>query len=247
MKSHQRSSIKRTYWAGRKGETDRLSLKDIQEVLWAGRALELNSQWQRSILLGTFLALSYAGYGMLMVQERARELLLNSQLIHWQALGIALFGMVFAYLWICMAKGSKAWYEMYEDMISLYGELIVETEKGEDSQRSHIIKTFAGFNHWQHPSFQKSNESHARDTYCLSTEQGRFSPSRINIAVGIVSLVIWVTLALLHILCIDTGLRQNIVKLLQSGVAMGIAAAFFGFVLGAIFLLLSRCIKSSTL
>lgn len=247
MNSQQRRPIKRTYWAGRKGEADRLSLRDIQEVLWAGRELELNSQWQRSILLGTFLALAYAGYGMLMVQERARELLLNSQLIHWQALGIALFGMVFAYLWICMAKGSKAWYEMYEDMISLYGELIVGTEQGEESQRSHIVKTFAGFNHWQHPGFKKSNESHARDTYCLSTEQGRFSPSRINIAVGIVSLVIWVTLALLHILCIDTGLRQSIVWLLRSGVAIGIAAALLSFVLGAIFLLLSRSIKSSTL
>ena len=226
-------------------DRDHLNLKDIQEVLWAGRELELNSQWQRSILLGTFLALAYAGYGMLMVQERARELLLNSQLIHWQALGIALFGMVFAYLWICMAKGSKAWYEMYEDAIELYGDLIVGTEDGEKSPRSHIVTTFAGFNHWGDLGFRKKSERHTRDSFCLSTNPGGFSPSRINIAIGIVSLVIWVSLALLHILCIDAGFRNGILKLLQSGVAVGLAAILFSVVLGSIFLLLSRKIRSS--
>lgn len=224
---------------------DHLNLKDIQEVLWAGRELELNSQWQRSILLGTFLALAYAGYGMLMVQERARELLLNSQLIHWQALGIALFGMVFAYLWICMAKGSKAWYEMYEDAIELYGDLIVGTEEGEKSQRSHIVTTFAGFNHWGNPGFRRKSERHTRDSFCLSTNPGGFSPSRINIAIGIVSLVVWVSLALLHILCINVEFRDGILKLLRSSVAVGLAAILFGFVLGSIFLLLGRKIRSS--
>ena len=233
-----------------------LTIKDIQEVLWAGRALELNSQWQRSVMVGTFLALSYAGYGALMVQEGALKLLAHSQGLHWQAFGVALLGIVFSYLWTCMAKGSKAWFEMYEAAIELFGnqvrdmeeEEIEELEKaGKSVSRAHVATTFAGFNHWEDGAFWEKYDKRERDTSCLTTRAGRFSPSKINIVIGIFSLGLWVTLAVGHLLCLDNCLRGNIVELLQGQYAIGLAVVLFMFVLGLLFIVFHRQIESSTL
>lgn len=233
-----------------------LSLKDIQDVLWAGRALELNSQWQRSVMVGTFLALSYAGYGALMVQEGALKLLAHSQGLHWQAFGVALLGIVFAYFWTCMAKGSKAWFEMYEAAIGLFGDRIRDMEDeeiataekaGRRVSRTHVAATFAGFNHWDDDSFWERFKRQDRDVSCLTTCAGRFSPSKINIVIGIFSLGLWMTLAVGHLLCLSKDIREAIVNLLQSGYAIGLAAALLGFILGLLFIVFHRQIESSTL
>ena len=257
---YERASKKRLEASSKsKGETvqerECLSLKDIQEVLWAGRELELNSQWQRSIMLGTFLALSYAGYGALMVQEGALKLLAHSKGLHWQAFGVALLGIVFSYLWTCMAKGSKAWFEMYEAAIELFGNQVRDMEEGEIAElekagvrvsRAHVATTFAGFNHWEDGAFWEKYDNRKRDASCLTTRAGRFSPSKINIVIGIFSLGLWVTLAMGHLLCLDDKLRGNIVELLHE-YAIGLAAALFGFILGLLFIVFHRQIESSTL
>ena len=235
---------------------DYLSLKDIQEVLWAGRELELNSQWQRSIMVGTFLALSYAGYGALMVQEGALKLLAHSQGLHWQAFGVALLGIVFSYLWTCMAKGSKAWFEMYEAAIELFGNQVRDMEEGEIAElekagvrvsRAHVATTFAGFNHWEDGAFWDKYDKRKRDAFCLTTRAGRFSPSKINIVIGIFSLGLWVTLAVGHLLCLDDKFRENFIDLLQGKYAIGLTTALFGFILGLLFIVFHRQIESSTL
>ena len=237
-------------------DKDRLSLKDIQEVLWAGRELELNSQWQRSVMVGTFLALSYAGYGALMVQEGALGLLVHSRGLHWQAFGVALLGIVFSYLWTCMAKGSKAWFEMYEAAIELFGNQVRDMEEREIAElekesvrvsRAHVATTFAGFNHWEDGAFWEKYDKRERDASCLTTRAGRFSPSKVNIVIGIFSLGLWVTLAVGHLLCLDDRLRGNIVELLQGDYAIGLAAALLGFILGLLFIVFHRQIESSTL
>lgn len=233
-----------------------LSLKDIQDVLWAGRALELNSQWQRSVMVGTFLALSYAGYGALMVQEGALTLLAHSQGLHWQAFGVALLGIVFAYLWTCMAKGSKSWFETYEAAIELFGNLVrdMEDEKiaaaenaGKRVSRAHVVAAFAGFNHWDDDVFLEKYKKREKDASCLTTCAGRFSPSKINIVIGIFSLGLWMTLAVGHLLCLSKDIRAAIVRLLQGGYAIGLAAVLLGFILGLLFIVFHRQIESSTL
>lgn len=87
--------------------------------------------------------------------------------------GISLLGIVLSVVWIYMMKGSKAWYEVYEK--SIYA---IEREIFQDNQqyvegefakrmRGDFTKAFIGF------------------------DGGAFSPSKINILIGWIILIVW--------------------------------------------------------
>ena len=110
-------------------------------------------------------------------------------------IAITVIGIIFSILWIMMAKGSKAWQEIYEDSIA----------------KVSVIKEF-----WCNKSFNevygetKDNEflfgnlSLKDGTKCdkclFSTAGGAFSVSKINVMIGIVFLIIFVLLFFGHVL-----------------------------------------------
>lgn len=224
----------------------------VYETLWRGRDLEISTQWQRSVLLGTFLVLSFAGYGQLMLREDIGVCLVKSSLIHWQALGIALFGMFFSFLWVYMAKASKAWVEFHEDVIDKFGKMIVANFskdspcEGSNAKAKQQLNHFVGFNHWDVFNIYKKPRR-SRDLSPFSFAAGACSPSRINILIGLASFVIWVILAVVHVLCLDPAMRASLVQTAQSEEAVCFGVLLVGFMLLTLFLIVSSAIKSSTL
>src|SRR5690606_14879068 len=91
-----------------------------------------------------------------------------------------------------MAKGSKAWYEAYENAIQ---EMELKVDKSYSEVRNSIRLKFA----------QKND--------CLfSAKAGGYSPAKINIALGQVSLVLWIVVFFVHFIilcCNDFELINN--------------------------------------
>ena len=83
-----------------------------------------------------------------------------------------------------MGKGSKAWYERYENAISAF----------ERNERyvSNEVSEIGGF------QYQNLDKYDINDSL-FSTSGGAFSPSRINIAIGQIALLVWICTLLVHI------------------------------------------------
>lgn len=113
----------------------------------------------------------------------------NIQLLSIVCCLIALAGISFSIIWIMMAKGSKAWYEIYEKKIC-------KIEKEELK----IPKCY-----------QMGKDIALKDiNSCLfSTKAGKYSVSKLNILIGIVLLVIWSFIFLLHCILILKSVNAN--------------------------------------
>lgn len=176
-------------WRDRLCVDDLIAPKDIYMSLWKCRDFELSHLWQRSIFLTTFLVICFTGYGCALMKicdilsDNNISVLLILNIV---SIIIALLGIILSLFWIMMGKGSKAWYEKYEKALyniernSRYCHTIV-TQNMESDEVMHggLPKT-------------KTNESF------FSTDGGSFSVSRINIAIGQVSLVIWYAIYFAH-------------------------------------------------
>lgn len=96
---------------------EKVSMKEIRETYYKCRDLEITYLWQRSIFLTAFLVLCFTGYGTVVNTFADSCLTINVILLHEIAMGISIIGITFSLIWIMMVKGSKAWYEVYEDAI----------------------------------------------------------------------------------------------------------------------------------
>lgn len=172
----------------------KITAKDIRDSLWRCRDFELSHLWQRSIFLTTILILCFTGYGVITMKlldsieynvEPSAYTLNNISLV------LCLVNIVFSCLWIMMAKGSKAWYERYENAIDafdynekyvcdeVYNSGIRKDQKGK--------RPIGGF---QFKNLKQYEKPEIND--CIFTCQGgAYSPSKINIAIGQISFVIW--------------------------------------------------------
>lgn len=172
----------------------KITSKDIYSSLWRCRDFELSHLWQRSIFLTTFLVMSFTGYGSILL--RICEYITDDNkripfcILNIAGLFIALLGVVLSALWIMMGKGSKAWYEKYEK--ALYN---IEREA---KYSENIVINDMDNEMLMHGSLPSPNPL---DTRLFSTDAGRFSVSRINIAIGQVSIVVWCLAYLVQSAC----------------------------------------------
>lgn len=167
--------------------------KDIYNSLWRCRDFELSHLWQRSIFLTAFLVMCFTGYGgiLLKICEYTTEEKFCTVfcILNIAGLFIALLGFILSALWIMMGKGSKAWYEKYESAIykiernPKYSEKIVVNDMDEEEL--------------MHGSLPAPIPL---DTSLFTTNAGKFSVSRINIAIGQVSMSIWILIYFIHTL-----------------------------------------------
>ena len=156
--------------------------KTILENLYRCRDLELNNLWQKSIFLGPFLILCFTGYGILLSSmisngQKDTEVLFKYNFL---CLALCLVSIIFSMLWIYMFKGSKAQYELCERAITHYEQRELNIPYG------YAMGTL------------KHNEIEFDDNL-LSTKAGKFSPSKINIVIGQVSLWLWIYCFLFHL------------------------------------------------
>lgn len=151
---------------------------DTYERLWHCRDLEIEALWKRSAMLGVFMLATYAGYGTLMLGIIGHGFVWQSWLFNLLSMGMCCFGMVFSMLWILMLKGSKRWYEVCEAALN--------------ESCNHKDGAFGAF-------YVSQGERLAEARYLpFSLCGGNYSVSRVAIAIGVISLVVWGLLAVIH-------------------------------------------------
>lgn len=171
--------------------------------LYKCRDMEIRNLWQRSIFLATFLVLCYTAYGTLIKDVLCSGCTIKDfPCLNLVLIFISLVGILMSILWICMAKGSKAWQEVYEDVIAKYEKEYLS----DDIQESYRSNKLTG-------------DLNKRDRCLLSVNGGPYSPSKINIVIGQVSFVIWIFIYLTHVIChlnVSTELGKWKVGLLRA-------------------------------
>ncbi|MCF0215824.1 MAG: hypothetical protein HUK21_05070 [Fibrobacteraceae bacterium] len=177
---------------------DHLTYKELYELYWHCRDFEITTLWQRAIFLAPFLILCATGYGAFFlkafVEKGCCGFCKECLPFHGIAILIAIFGIFFSILWIKMMKGSKAWYEVYERAI-----LAMDTQK-DWLLPDELLDCCGGFKYQKLPGFKEVlKENKPNFDRCLFTQKGGyFSPSKVNIAIGQVSLIFWLIVAFAH-------------------------------------------------
>ncbi len=170
-----------------KNEDEKINIKDIHKTFWECRNFELSHLWQRSIFLTTFLVVCFTAYGNILMKLFCISSDIKFIMFNAIAYILSLMGITFSILWIKMGKGSKAWYEIYENAIAAFEQ--------NTKYATNKASTIGGF------GFHKRLESYEKGKIAnniLSTDGGAYSVSRINIAIGQVFLFIWSIIGISH-------------------------------------------------
>lgn len=215
---------------------------DVYKRLWANRDFELTTFWQRSVFLGTFLTLSYTGYGALCLKLfETKGVGALWQAGHFFAIGIACFGIIVSALWILMAKGSKLWYEWQETAIVAFTDDIAP-----ESAFDKGVREMAAFKIGWTAKFDNRWRDVKKDKSFLSPNGGPFSVSKVTICIGQLSLIGWVLIGISHLVLLTIG-RQKAIDWI-TGVRSGLVGWIVLFsVFIFVFYVLRQCVESSVL
>lgn len=162
---------------------DSIGEKTVYEKLWQCRNLEIEHYWHRMVFMTAFMLLCFAAYGGFFITCINKDCIITFPLFNLIGIVISLIGFFLSLLWVMMGKGSKAWYEEYENVIKAF----VKDCPG---------ACFSGLSY----DTIKSKESMVLNNFLLNTQAGNYSVSKIGIALGHLSLSIWAGLILSHIL-----------------------------------------------
>ena len=181
--------------------------KDIYESLWRCRDFELSHLWQRSVFLTAFILMVYTGYGAVMLNVLNNDSLSSdrSKILLCVGFFILLLGMMLSQLWILMVKGSKAWYEMYEQAIYK----IEHSEK----YASKVVVNDMSSDAVVHGDIENPKEINN----CLSsTKAGAYSPSKINVMIGQLSFGVLLIAYLAQTVFMACVVEYNIINSLST-------------------------------
>lgn len=223
-------------------ESIRLTTKDFYRTYWHCRDFELTHLWQRSVFLTAFLVICFSAYGYL-AQDMLGALKLSGSsdtslppignyywiAVHCAAIFTASIGFILSALWIMMAKGSKAWYEIYEAAIAAY-----EKDGNYVDSTDPAAKDIGGFQYRKLKNY--SHELNEVDNCWFNGTSGCYSPSRINWAIGVLMLGIWILIMLFHF-----------VLLAKTSFIFFLSELFFVIVTAGAFSWLCRKITSETI
>ena len=171
--------------SGWKSGVNRELAMKIYDRLCHCRDMEIELVWKRAVFMTAFLIACFAGYGGLIVAGLSRNFT-NTAFYFVIASGcfIATVGFAVSVLWIMMCKGSKAWYEHYEQAIAAYAKSVFANDYVD--WFSHNWKNISGI-------------ERDKISNCLcSPAGGCFSVSKISIAIGILSAVTWIVVIVAH-------------------------------------------------
>lgn len=270
-------------------ETPKLNAVDLYNELWKGRDFEINALWQRSVFLGAFMLAILAGFITVIAKLSDipdkiyfKDFFNNFYFVNNSTYSFYIYilfvissvGLLFSVLWICMAKGSKYWYECYESSIDsifknkkwkkkVFTNEMISLWMGDDLAYNRFLKNFnddinkvinsakdQNLKSWHRRNiidtikYYKSEKSklvfpyhghlseHENSKFILNTKGGRYSPSRVNIAIGQVFGFFWIVM-IVFLSCNIWKMRGAIVNgislLLISWITLGflIIACFF--------------------
>jgi bacitracin transport system permease protein len=158
---------------------DYVKLKEIRQDFYKLRNFEISNLWQRSIFLFSMILLLFTGYGNLVFKLLEKNE--NTLLIHELCCFVALLGFVFSLIWIMMAKGSKAWFEVYEKKITSIEEILQINEIWRMGSRC---------------------TPHELDDNLLKRNAGPYSVSKLNIFIGQILVFVWLLIVIIHYIII---------------------------------------------
>lgn len=157
----------------------RVSHKELRETFYKLRDFEISNLWQRSIFLSALLVLFFPAYGVLV--SKILDGTDNTIIYNEICCALALCAIAFSIIWIMMAKGSKAWYEVYEIKIC-------EIEKEEDLEiEEEYSMGGMGKKTWK-----------GADTNLMTNKAGQYSVSKLNILIGRFLMIIWTIIFAIH-------------------------------------------------
>lgn len=170
---------------------DRITMKSVYSCLWKCRDLEISMLWTRLTLLGAFMGLTYAGYGALIL--KGLDGIKNWDMFNLAAIGASAFGLLFSILWTTTAKGSKAWFERYEAMLSYFQETYKDRGLFEKVANEELILSYLDYNK---RCIRKRLQP--VDSNLFSQNAGAHSVSKIPIVMGQVSMAAWSAIGFIH-------------------------------------------------
>lgn len=149
------------------------------------RDMEIELVWKRAVFMTAFLIACFAGYGGLIVAGLSRSYSDRAFFfVTVAACFLATIGFAVSVLWIMMCKGSKAWYEHYEDAIKALAQETFEGKYGDL------------FSHdWK--NLTKGIRTEISNNLC-STKGGAYSVSRLAIVIGQLAAIIWAVIFIGH-------------------------------------------------
>lgn len=177
---------------------------ELYKVLYNAYADEIKNLWQRSIFLVAFMVLVWSGYGALQLKAIELKIIENTtpNLVYvTTSIGLCAVIIVLSWLWIAMAKGSKFVQEAHEEHI-----------KNFDFQNDDIKNLFCDLDSYEYAKHidsqvntkDKTLNPKLKDSLlcCGVLQPYRYSPSKINIALGWVSCLLGIVLFIAHIMSI---------------------------------------------
>lgn len=190
---------------------------ELYKVLYNAYADEIKNLWQRSVFLGAFMVLVWSGYGALQLKaielkivenltQSAQNCAQNAEqtlnLVYvTTSIGLCAVIIVLSWLWIAMAKGSKFVQEAHEEHI-----------KNFDFQNDDIKNLFCDLDSYEYAKHIDSQVNTKDKTLNPKLKDSllfygvlqpyRYSPSKINIALGWVSYLLGIVLFIVHIISI---------------------------------------------
>jgi len=173
--------------------------------------------WTRLTLLGAFMGLTYAGYGALIL--KGLDGIKNWEVFNLAAIGASAFGFLFSILWTTTAKGSKAWFERYEAMLSYFQETYKDLGLFEKVADVELILSYLDYNK---RCIRKRLQP--VDSNLFSQNAGAYSVSKIPIVMGQVSMAAWCAIGLVHVWACIQG--EEVVRNLVHGRVMYLAVLF---------------------
>lgn len=107
---------------------------------------------------------------------------------------ICLFGFMFSVLWICMAKGSKYWYERHENGIdAAQRNSFFDDELGKECRNEFYEALWESGNYTYIPRHGVLPDAD-HDYRILHLNGARYSASKINIVIGYIFAFVWIVL-----------------------------------------------------
>ena len=187
--------------------------QELWRVANARRDFELTHLWQRSILLTALIVVICSSYVGFVSKAFDTEKSIDPLVFNEIACFITLVGLLFSLAWIMMGKGSKAWFEIQEKRIRLLEDKLFDD-------------TFDGFKMDDDCSLKEI------DACILSTKAGKYSPSRLNIFIGIALSILWTILFVAHFVMLSKDLG-GVFCCCHCWIAMGLFLVFLLIVVTA--------------
>lgn len=200
---------------------EKFTTKDLYKELFHCRDFELQHLWQRSVFLAGFMIALFTLYGsfvgdnlnsklnfdvnkieqsdkniVITYSANVNDNLSNQTTIHYFAFFIGCVGIIISQLFIMMIKGSKCWYEQFEQ--SIYWFYYSDTDLFSDELNKNL-EDYLGDKKYPHFGDLKNIRKDKIDQSLFNTNAGYYSVSRINIVLGQLLCLVWIGITGFHL------------------------------------------------